>query len=188
MKRLAALTLILTLAIAQGCYLFEEAVVEIFPHEKIAKYYLSNLVSAPDRDSDDSRKERATKDFNQFMQNWNNNMEEVVFDVAIDSVLYKELEADHKKLNASVVVRYKQLNNLTDTIKSGFYHFKITSENIVSHNGTEVVIDSTKYLEWPTSIEKITLRLRNISSKEIHHQRKFIRLGEIYRKSMEKKN
>ncbi len=67
MKRLAALTLILTLAIAQGCYLFEEAVVEIFPHEKIAKYYLSNLVSAPDRDSDDSRKERATKDFNQFI-------------------------------------------------------------------------------------------------------------------------
>ncbi len=188
MKRLVALTLILVLAVAQGCYLFEEAIVEIFPHDRIAKYYLSNLVSAPDRNSEDSRKERAEKDFSQFMQNWNNNMEEVVFDVAIDSVLYKELKIVHKKLNASVVVRYKQLNNFTDTIKQGFYLFKITSDNIMAHNGTEITIDSTKYLEWPTNTEKIVLQFRNISSKDIHRQRKFIRLGANYQKSIAKKD
>lgn len=145
-------------------------------------------MSAPDRNSEDSRKERAEKDFNQFMQNWNNSMEEVVFDVAIDSVLYKELKIVHKKLNASVVVRYKQLNNFTDTIKQGFYLFKITSDNIMAHNGTEITIDSTKYLEWPANTEKIVLQFRNISSKDIHHQRKFIRLGKNYQKSIAKKD
>ena len=188
MKRLAALTLILTLALTQGCYLFEEAIVEIFPHEKIAKYYLSNLVSAPDRDNDISRKERAEKDFKQFMENWNHNMEEVVFDVSIDSVLFKELKIVHKKLNASVIVRYKQINSVTDTIKPGFYHLKLSPDNSIEHNGTEVVIDSTKYAEWPGSTEKIILKYRNITVKNIHRQRQYIRLWKIYQKSLEQKH
>ncbi|SDD30457.1 hypothetical protein [Williamwhitmania taraxaci] len=188
MKRVAALMLILTLAIAQGCYLFEEATVEIFPHERIAKYYLSNLVSAPDRDNDVSRKERAKTDLKQFLENWNNNMEEVLFDVAIDSILFKELKVIHKKLSASVVLRYKQLNNLTDTVKPGFYLLKLSADNSVVHNGTEVIIDSTNYAQWPKSTEKIILKFRNITVKNIHRQRMYIRLGKLYQENLEHKH
>ena len=188
MKRLTALTLILLLALTQGCYLFEEATVEIFPHDRIAKYYLSNLVSAPDRDNDVSRKERAEKDLKQFMENWNHNMEEVVFDVAIDSVLFKELKIVHKKLNASIIVRYKQISNLTDTIKSGFFHIKLSEDNPIEHNGMEVIIDSTKYAQWPEDTQKIILKYRNITVKNIHRQRKYIRLGKLYQESLEQKH
>ena len=188
MKKLATLTLILMLATAQGCYMFEEAIIEIFPHDRIAKYYLSNLVSAPDRDSEDSRKVRAEKDFKQFMENWDHNIEEVIFEASIDSVLYKELTIVHKKLNASVIVRYKKMNDLTDTIKPGYYLFKIDSGDPIEHNGTEIMIDSTKYAEWPEDTEKIVLKFRNISSKNIHRKRKFIRLGKLYSESLKKKH
>ena len=188
MKRLIALAIILTLAFVQGCYLFETAVVEIFPHDKIAKYYMNNLVSAPDRNSEYSRKEQAENDLKQFLQNWNNNMEEIIFDVKIDSVLYKEIKVDHKKLNASVIVRYREFNNFTDTIKSGYYHYKLTGDNI-EHNGTEVVIDSTKYAVWPENTEKIVLKFRNISANDIrwNWRRKYIPLGKAYQKGVEKK-
>jgi len=188
MKKLAALTLILTLAFVQGCYLFEEASVEIFPHDRIAKYYLSNLVSAPDRDNEVSRKERAENDLKQFMENWNNNIQDIVFDVTIDSVLYKELKIASKKLNASIIVRYKQFSNLTDTLIPGFYHLRMTAGNPYRHNGTEVLIDSIKYVQWPESTEKITLNFRNISVKNIHRPRKYIRLGKLYQESLGKKD
>ncbi len=180
MKKVIVGVLLLLLCGMQGCYWFEETIINVFPKDKIAKYYLNNIISTPDRDDEKKPKERALQDFNHFMDNWEQNIKEIVFDVSLDSVLFKELKVEHNKLNATVVLRYSKLTNLDDSSRPGFLLWKLDDDYPVSHNGTVITINGTKYIEWPADTDKLVIKYTTATRKELRKRRVYIRLAPFY--------
>ncbi|HUW07320.1 MAG TPA: hypothetical protein VMW01_13775 [Williamwhitmania sp.] len=180
MKRVSLGVFMVLLCGLHGCYWFEETIIQVFPKDKIAKYYLNNIISAPARENEPTPKERAAEDYAQFMDNWEHNIKEVVFDVSFDSVLFKELKVEHHKLNATVILHYTKLTNLDDSSHPGFLLWKLDDEYPISHNGTVVTFNGSKYIQWPADTEKFVIKYTTASRKELRKRRVYIRLAPFY--------
>jgi|GEM_PF-1571134 hypothetical protein len=183
MKKIVIGAFFIVFCSIQGCYWFEETIIEIFPKDKIAKYYLNNIISAPERNDETRPKYRAEQDFANFMESWNNNIKEVIFDVSLDSVLFKELKVEHKKLNATIVLHYNKFSNLDDSTHPGMLLWKLDDEYPISQNGTIVTIEGTRYIQWSSDTEKLVIKYRTTSKKELRKRRVYIRLAPYYKEN-----
>ena len=61
--------------------------------------------------------------------------------------------------------------------------WKLDDEYPISQNGTIVTIEGTRYIQWSSDTEKLVIKYRTTSKKELRKRRVYIRLAPYYKEN-----
>lgn len=165
-----------------SCYLWEyyELIIDLSNNK--GKIKLENIISVSDntKENDFILPERAYNDLQNFLFEFQRDSLDLYPKINYTSTNNHKVKKRFKKLNASFEFTFDTLTFLNDTNFENKYSC-LKRDEIIDHNGNEVLINNKTFIVWSKNIKEIRLRIKSIDLKKLEKGKEYLSLSQFYK-------